>query len=102
MAKSQPPDKWTIAQFRRRQAQLEKDGFIPEEAFALANWRQWLDHWVIAKLRTTRKQLVKDWRSQGLDESEISSRLWNRYLDLGVRGQFEDEDWYFERVGAAA
>ena len=93
--------KWTPSQLERRLKSLQRDGFTPEEAFDLASWNQNLTHRVIDGMRRDRKALVTSLRRQGLDQEAIDQRLRRRYIDLGISGQYENEEWYFSRVGAA-
>jgi hypothetical protein len=93
--------KWTTAQFQRRLDSLIRDGFTPEEAFTLANWSVPLNHWVIERMRRARRSMMTRFRREGLGADEIQERLDERYLELGIRGQYEDEAWYFSRTGAA-
>ena len=91
---------WTRTQFRNRVARLREDGFNPEEAWDIALWSHNLDHWVIRHMRQDRRKLMRNWLNAGLSEDEIRERLDRRYIDLGVKGQYEDEEWYVARVGA--
>ena len=95
-----PQREWSRGQFLRRVRLLRADGFTPEEAWDVALWGQNLSHWVIRHLRQDRKKLVANWQGIGMSEGEITERLNRRYIDMGVRGQFEDEEWYVQRVGA--
>ena len=94
------PSRWSNEEFQSRYRLLISEGFIPEEAWELAHWNQPLDHWVLRNMRADRQRLVKNLSNQGLEPAEIANELHDRYMDLGLRGQFEEEDWYFERKGA--
>ncbi len=89
------------ATLNRRMNILIREGFTPEEAFDLANWKAGISHWTVRGLRRDRRALLANLRGQDLSEEEITAVLERRYVDLGIRGQFEQEDWYFNRVGAA-
>ena len=92
--------KWTTRELNRRFDSLAGDGFTPEEAWDLALWNQTLNHWVIKRMRSDRRKQIREFRRQGLTEDDIEKRLTERYIELGIRGQFEDEEWYYERTGA--
>ena len=91
---------WSRFQFRRRVTLLREDGFTPEEAWDMALWSHNLDHWVLRNVRSARRKLMANWRDQGLSDDEITARLTRRYIDLGIQGLYEDEEWYVARVGA--
>ena len=90
--------KWTTPQFQRRLESLMRDGFTPEEAFDLATWQQPLSHFVISGMRNARRRLVNQLTREGLSEAEVQERLTRRYIDLGIQGQYENEEWYVARV----
>ncbi len=95
-----PKGIWTREEFLNRVHRLRQQGFTPEESWDIAGWKHELSHWVISNLRRDRRVLIKSWRDDGMIEEEIDARLTQRYVALGVRGQYEDEEWYVARVGA--
>jgi hypothetical protein len=94
------PRPWTPAQLQQRIRDLRADGFTPEEAFDLALWSHPLNHWVIENMRRDRRTLLINLQGQGLGLDDITERLERRYLDLGIEGQYENEEWYVSRVSA--
>ncbi len=92
---------WTLNQWRVRFARLRAEEFTPEEAYAMANWLVKLDSFVLRHMRSDRRALLKQWRKEEMPEDEIAQALERRYIDLGVRGQYVDEEWYVQREGAA-
>ena len=96
-----PQKKWSDAQLLNRYHLLQRDGFTNEEAWDIASWSQNLTHWVIRGMRRDRRRLVANWKSQGMRQDEIDSRSERRYIDLGIPGLYEDEEWYVSRVPAS-
>ena len=93
-----PRRKWTDFEFQRRMTSLQGDGFTPEEAFDMSSWNVPLSHFVIRNMRRDRRILRRSLVTRGQSDADIMDFLVERYIDLGVRGKYENEDWYFARV----
>ena len=99
---SKRQDPWSDDEFSRRLDYLIAQGFTPEEAYEIAGWHQDFSNWMLKNLIEDRQTLMKNLKSRGLPQNDIDKELTARYLRLGIRGQYEEEDWYFDRKGAAA
>ena len=93
---------WTNEEHRARFERLKTWGFLPDEAWRIAQWEVKLNHFIIRGLRRSRSKIIKEWKEQGLSDEEIAGMLWQRWIDLGLRGQYEEEDWYLARAGVPA
>ena len=91
---------WGDDEFRSRLDDLILEGFTPEEAFEMSSWPFPLTHWMIGNLRQARRALISNLKRRGMSDSDIQEELNDRYLRLGLKGQYEDEEWYFDRRGA--
>lgn len=87
-------NKWTSAEYLYRVRFLQEKGFLPAEAFEIAEWYHPLTHKTIQLLITIRQERLRRYRQLGMGPEAIEADLQAQYEDLGIRGQYDEDERY--------